>query len=180
ELPKFKPQSVLDKKMMVLWLRFLTEMHDNVREIPDEFMENPEIKKAVGLLEESSYTEAQLYGYEEFWDAVMVERTIKDDALKYGVQQGMKEGLEQGMKEGLEKGMQKGMEKGMEQGMQKGMEQGMQKGMEQGMQKGMEQGIEEGRAAMSIEIAKKLKALNYSSAEISKATGLPVHQIENL
>ena len=48
------------------------------------------------------------------------------------------------------------------------------------MQKGMEQGIEEGRAAMSIEIAKKLKALNYSSAEISKATGLPVHQIENL
>ena len=172
ELPKFKPQSVLDKKMMVLWLRFLTEMHDNVREIPDEFLENPEIKKAVGLLEESSYTEAQLYGYEEFWDAVMVERTIKDDALKYGVQQGMKEGLEQGMKEGLEIGMQKGM--------QKGMEQGMQKGMEQGMQKGMEQGIEEGRAAMSIEIAKKLKALNYSSAEISKATGLPVHQIENL
>ncbi|MGN0216550.1 MAG: Yae1 family protein, partial [Prevotella sp.] len=82
----------------------------------------------------------------------------------YGVQQGMKEGLEQGMKEGLEIGMQKGM----------------QKGMEQGMQKGMEQGIEEGRAAMSIEIAKKLKALNYSSAEISKATGLPVHQIENL
>ncbi|MDY5321189.1 MAG: hypothetical protein SPG93_05935, partial [Prevotella sp.] len=130
------------------------------------------------------YTEAQLYGYEEFWDAVMVERTIKDDALKYGVQQGMKEGLEQGMKEGLEIGMQKGMEqgmqKGMEQGMQKGMEQGMQQGMEQGMQKGMEQGIEEGRAAMSIEIAKKLKALNYSSAEISKATGLPVHQIENL
>ncbi len=188
ELPKFKPQSVLDKKMMVLWLRFLTEMHDNVREIPDEFLENPEIKKAVGLLEESSYTEAQLYGYEEFWDAVMVERTIKDDALKYGVQQGMKEGLEQGMKEGLEigmqkgmqKGMEQGMQKGMEQGMQKGMEQGMQKGMEQGMQKGMEQGIEEGRAAMSIEIAKKLKALNYSSAEISKATGLPVHQIENL
>ncbi|MDY4229300.1 MAG: hypothetical protein SOY06_05580, partial [Prevotella sp.] len=138
----------------------LTEMHDNVREIPDEFMENPEIKKAVGLLEESSYTEAQLYGYEEFWDAVMVERTIKDDALKYGVQQGMKEGLEQGMKEGLEKGMQKGMEKGMEQGMQKGME--------------------EGRTAMSIEIAKRLKALDYPSAEISKATGLPIRQIEEL
>ncbi|MCI6074220.1 MAG: hypothetical protein MR712_02380, partial [Bacteroidales bacterium] len=167
-LPKFKPQSVLDKKMMVLWLRFLTEMHDNVREIPDEFMENPEIKKAVGLLEESSYTEAQLYGYEEFWDAVMVERTIKDDALKYGVQQGKKEGLEQGMKEGLEIGMQKGMEQGMQKGMQKGMEKGMQKGME------------EGRTAMSIEIAKRLKALDYPSAEISKATGLPIQQIEEL
>ncbi|MGN0216076.1 MAG: hypothetical protein ACI4BG_06010, partial [Prevotella sp.] len=70
----------------------------------------------------------------------------------YGVQQGMKEGLEQGMKEGLEKGM----------------------------QKGMEQGMEEGRTAMSIEIAKRLKALDYPSAEISKATGLPIQQIEEL
>ena len=111
ELPKFKPQSVLDKKMMVLWLRFLTEMHDDVREIPDEFIENPEINKAVRLLEESSYTAAQLSGYEDFWDAVMVERTIKDDALKYGTQQGLKQGLKEGLEQGMKKGMEIGMEK---------------------------------------------------------------------
>ena len=172
ELPKFKPQSVLDKKMMVLWLRFLTEMHDDVREIPDEFIENPEINKAVRLLEESSYTAAQLSGYEDFWDAVMVERTIKDDALKYGTQQGLKQGL----KEGLEQGMKKGMEIGMQQGMEKGMQQGMEKGMEQGMEKGMEKG----RTDMSFKIAKELKSLNYPSADISKATGLTIEQIDHL
>lgn len=168
ELPKFKPQSVLDKKMMVLWLRFLTEMHDDVREIPDEFIENPEIHKAVTLLEESSYTEAQLYGYEEFWDAVMVERTIKDDALKYGTQQGMKVGMEKGMK------------KGMEMGMEKGMQKGMQKGMEKGMQQGMEIGIEKGRMAVKLEMAQKLKSLNYPIADIAKTTGLTIEQIEKL
>lgn len=158
--------------MMVLWLRFLTEMHDDVREIPDEFIENPEIHKAVTLLEESSYTEAQLYGYEEFWDAVMVERTIKDDALKYGTQQGMKVGMEKGMK--------KGMEMGMEKGMQKGMQKGMEKGMEKGMQQGMEIGIEKGRMAVKLEMAQKLKSLNYPIADIAKTTGLTIEQIEKL
>ena len=157
---------------MVLWLRFLTEMHDDVREIPDEFIENPEIHKAVTLLEESSYTEAQLYGYEEFWDAVMVERTIKDDALKYGTQQGMKEGLEKGMK--------KGMEMGMEKGMQKGIEKGLQQGIEKGMQQGMEIGIEKGRMAVKLEMAQKLKSLNYPIADIAKTTGLTIEQIEKL
>ena len=192
ELPKFKPQSVLDKKMMVLWLRFLTEMHDDVREIPDEFIENPEIHKAVTLLEESSYTEAQLYGYEEFWDAVMVERTIKDDALKYGTQQGMKEGLEKGMKKGMEMGMEKGIEKGLQQGMEKGMQQGIEKGLQQGIEKGMQQGIEKGlqqgiekgiekgRTALMLEMAQKLKALNYPIADIAKTTGLTIDQIEKL
>lgn len=164
ELPKFKPQSVLDKKMMVLWLRFLTEMHDDVRVIPEEFIKNPEIKKAVDLLEESSYTEAQLYGYEEFWDAVMVERTIKEDALKNGTlkgrEEGRKEGREEGMKEGLEQGRKEGREEGMQIGFQKGMEQA--------------------RNALSIEFAKKLKALNYPYADIAKSSGLTIEQIEKL
>ena len=158
ELPKFKPQSGRDKKMMVLWLRFLTEMHDDVREIPDEFIENPEIHKAVTLLEESSYTEAQLYGYEEFWDAVMV------DALKYGTQQGMKEGLEKGMKKGMEMGIEKGM----------------QQGIEKGLQQGIEKGIEKGRTALMLEMAQKLKSLNYPIADIAKTTGLTIDQIEKL
>ena len=44
----------------------------------------------------------------------------------------------------------------------------------------MQKGMEEGRTAMSIEIAKRLKALDYPSEEISKATGLPIQQIEEL
>ncbi len=98
ELPKFKPQSVFDKKMMVLWLRFLTEMGDVTNDVPEEFTQNPEINKAVELLRESSYSDAQILGYEKFWDAVMVEQAIKYDSRKEGYQQGLEQGLEQGRK----------------------------------------------------------------------------------
>ena len=98
ELPKFKPQSVLDKKMMVLWLRFLTEMGDVTNDVPEEFTQNPEINKAVELLRESSYSDAQILGYEKFWDAVMVEQAIKYDSRKEGYQQGLEQGLKQGRK----------------------------------------------------------------------------------
>ena len=33
ELPKFKPQTITEKKMQVLWLRFLTEINDEIAEI---------------------------------------------------------------------------------------------------------------------------------------------------
>ena len=102
---------------------------------------------------------------------VSASQAKNDDALKYGTQQG----LEQGMKEGLEQGMKKGMEIGMQQGMQQGME----KGMEKGMGKGMEKGMEKGRTDMSFKIAKELKSLNYPSADISKATGLTIEQIDH-
>jgi predicted transposase/invertase (TIGR01784 family) len=40
ELPKFQPQSFSDKRMQVLWLRFLTEINENTQEAPDELLEN--------------------------------------------------------------------------------------------------------------------------------------------
>ncbi len=108
ELPKFTPQSYSEKKMQVLWLRFLTEINDKTHEVPQELLENPELKKAVNVLEESAFTDAQLAGYEKFWDIVSVERTLMYSAQK----RGMKEGLEKGRAEGLEKGMAEGLEKG--------------------------------------------------------------------
>lgn len=49
ELTKFKPQSFSEKKMQVLWLRFLTEM-GGASKVPQEFLDNPEVKKAVDIL----------------------------------------------------------------------------------------------------------------------------------
>ena len=112
ELPKFKPQSVLDKKMMVLWLRFLTEMGDVKNDVPEEFTQNPEINKAVELLRESSYTDAQILGYEKFWDIVRVEYAVKYDARKEGFQEGMEKGMQQGMEKGMQQGLQQGKEEG--------------------------------------------------------------------
>ena len=36
ELPKFKPRNVQEKKMAVLWLRFLTEINEETKEVPAE------------------------------------------------------------------------------------------------------------------------------------------------
>ncbi len=99
ELPKFKPQTFSEKKMHVLWLRYLTEIGEKTRIVPQELMDIPEIKKAVDQLEESAFNEAQLLGYDDFWDSVRVEKTLVSDALKKGFNQGIAEGIEKGRDE---------------------------------------------------------------------------------
>lgn len=94
--------------MHVLWLRYLTEINEKTRQVPEELLENPEINKAVLQIEESAYSDAQLLGYDEFWDAVRVEKTLVSDAER----KGMERGMEKGMAQGMEKGMAQGLEKG--------------------------------------------------------------------
>ena len=76
ELPKFTPHTFTEKKMQFLWLRYLTEIDENTKEIPAELLANPEIAKAVSEIEESAYSEEELLGYDDFWDAVSVEKTL--------------------------------------------------------------------------------------------------------
>ena len=90
ELPKFKPQTIKEKKMAVLWLRFLTEIDRDTVEAPAELLENPETAKALQILEESAYSEAELYAYEHYWDGVYYER----GAIRHGYKQGMAQGIE--------------------------------------------------------------------------------------
>jgi predicted transposase/invertase (TIGR01784 family) len=111
ELPKFEPHTFSERKMQVLWLRFLTEMGD-VRKVPQEFLDNPEVKKAVDILEESSYTDAQLNGYDKFWDIVRTERTYINSALRKGMAQGRAKGFEQGMAQGMAQGIEEGRAQG--------------------------------------------------------------------
>ena len=49
ELPKFKAKTIQDRKLQVLWLQFMSELDSSTREIPEEWLAVPEIKKAVGL-----------------------------------------------------------------------------------------------------------------------------------
>ena len=46
ELPKFTPHSITDKRMMLLWLCFLTEINSNTKEIPAALLNAPEIRVA--------------------------------------------------------------------------------------------------------------------------------------
>ena len=109
ELPKFTPHSIADKRMMVLWLRFLTEINTNTKEIPADLLNDPEIGKAVEELEISGFTDAELWAYDKFWDSVSVERTLIDDSYQKGIEKGRAEGIEEGMEKGMKKGMKKGM-----------------------------------------------------------------------
>ena len=58
ELPKFKPQSFAEKRMAVLWLKFLTEIDEKTRTAPQELLDNPEVSKALEIVEESAYSDA--------------------------------------------------------------------------------------------------------------------------
>ena len=89
ELPKFTPHSIADKRMMVLWLRFLTEINSNTKEVPADLLNDPEIGKAVEELEISGFSDAELRAYDKFWDSVSVERTLLDDRYQKGIEKGM-------------------------------------------------------------------------------------------
>ena len=105
ELPKFTPHSIADKRMMVLWLRFLTEINSNTKEIPADLLNDPEIGKAVEDLEVSGFTDAELRAYDKFWDSVSVERTLMDDRYQKGKEEGMSQRSLEIARKMLAKGM---------------------------------------------------------------------------
>ena len=108
ELPKFTPHNYAEKKMQVLWLRYLTEINENTRKAPEELLSNPEINKALTELEESAFTEEQLAGYEKFWDGISVEKTIYNSAIRRGLAEGEAKGKAEGLAKGLAEGEAKG------------------------------------------------------------------------
>ena len=94
ELPKFKPHTISEKKMQVLWLRFLTEIGEDTKEVPIELIENAEVKQAIEIVKESAYSDEELDQYDKFWDAIRVEQAFVDEAeIRYGI------GIEKGVNE---------------------------------------------------------------------------------
>ena len=152
ELPKFTPHTFHEKKMQVLWLRYLTEIDDLTENVSPDLLENPDIREALTQIEQSAFNDAQMMGYDEFWDAVRVENTIINDARKKGLKEGMEEGMKKGMK----------------------------KGMEEGMKEGMKKGMKEGKREQQFQIAANLKQMGASLEFIAQATGLSIPDIEKL
>ncbi len=102
ELPKFKPKHFSEKKLMVLWLRFLTEIKDGSETIDHDLMENPLIKEAVGCLQESSFSKEELLQYDKYWDSVSSEKTLIEEAEAKGIEKGEKIGFEKGENQGIQ------------------------------------------------------------------------------
>ncbi|MGM9698388.1 MAG: hypothetical protein ACI3Y0_07065, partial [Prevotella sp.] len=101
-----------EKKMQVLWLRYLTEIEGYMETVPQELLDNPEIMKAMAVVEESAYTPEQLLGYDKFWDIIRTETTLYNSGVRQGHAEGLEEGIEQGRAEGEAIGLEKGRAEG--------------------------------------------------------------------
>jgi predicted transposase/invertase (TIGR01784 family) len=93
ELPKFPVHSPDEKKLRLLWLRFLREIDENTKIVSQELLDIPEISQAIELAEESAYTQGELEVYEGYWDSVRREKTIIMDKYAEGRAEGRAEGI---------------------------------------------------------------------------------------
>ena len=91
ELPKFPIQSSDEKKLRVLWLRFLREIDEKTISVSKDLLAIPEIAQAVALSEESAYTPGELTLYESYWDQISREKTLIMDKYAEGKAEGKAE-----------------------------------------------------------------------------------------
>jgi predicted transposase/invertase (TIGR01784 family) len=105
ELPKFKPQNINDKKTQVLWLRYLTEIKDGTEKISEDLLSDPEIRKAVTMINESAFSKEEMEYYDKYWDTISVEKTLLTASEEKGREIGKAEAMEtvviQSFKNGL-------------------------------------------------------------------------------
>jgi len=108
ELPKFTPQNRAEKKLHELWLRFLTEINENTKEIPQELLDNEDIREAVGYVERGAYTKEQLETYYNWKIDYMTTRSMIDTALTEGRAKGRAEGEANNQKKSIANGVRAG------------------------------------------------------------------------
>jgi len=67
---KFKSSTYSHRKLQTLWLRFLTEIQVQTKEISSELFENIEIKAAIKQLEVSAFNDDEIEAYERYRDVL--------------------------------------------------------------------------------------------------------------
>lgn len=99
ELQKFKARNIRDKKLQVLWLRFLTEINEQAEEISEELLESPEIQQAINFVYEASLSKEEKLLYDKNWDRISSEKTLLTEAKAEGLAEGKAEGRAEGKAE---------------------------------------------------------------------------------
>jgi len=105
---KYEKLAVKGNSKRDLWMRYFTEMTEKTRKPGPELLADPDVAKAIELLEIINYTEAEQELYDRYWDAVSVEATWKSIGWREGEKHGLEEGRQEGRKEGIRQGMQQG------------------------------------------------------------------------
>jgi predicted transposase/invertase (TIGR01784 family) len=114
ELPKFPIHSSEEKKLRLLWLRFLREINEKTKVVSQDLLDVPEISEAVQLAEEAAYSEGELNVYESYWDQVSREKTLMSGHYEKGMKKGMEKGIRKGFQKGKEEGIAEGAQKALE------------------------------------------------------------------
>jgi predicted transposase/invertase (TIGR01784 family) len=174
ELPKFKPKNSSEKRMLNLWLRFLTEINAKTKEVPKEMLADPLISKAVKLMEVEGMSETERYVYEKNLDDVRVERALMRESKEKGHAEGKEEGIEIGRSEGIEIGRAEGIEIGRTEGIEIGKVEGRAEGIEIGKVKGRA----EGRIEALKETARKMLSQGMPIKVVSELTGLSKEELD--
>jgi predicted transposase/invertase (TIGR01784 family) len=91
ELEKFHPETVTERKLASLWLRFLKEVDESMKALPAELEENEYIRQAAELCEESAFTPSELAAYDKYWDIVRTEISVRESARMKGKTEGIEE-----------------------------------------------------------------------------------------
>jgi predicted transposase/invertase (TIGR01784 family) len=115
ELPKFKPQNRAEKKLQELWLRFLTEVSEDTKELPQELLEHEHIREALSYMERAAYTKEQLLTYDKWKIDVLTEQGMIDNARDEGLAEGEAKGKAEGRTEGKAEGRAEGKTETLEQ-----------------------------------------------------------------
>lgn len=131
------------------WVYFL-----NTGEIPDD-ADAPGLNEARKKLKLEQMTHEELAKYYRHLDNVVILRdnitTARGEGFLEGESQGLKVGKAQGRAQGLEEGRREGLEEGLQEGYRRG----------------------------KLEMARSLKQLGMSVADVAKVTGLTAAEVEN-
>jgi predicted transposase/invertase (TIGR01784 family) len=105
--------------MAALWLRFLKEVKEQSRTVPEELLSEEDIRKALTLCEEGAFTPEELAAYERYWDIISTEKGLISRSTTEGIEKGRAEGRAEGEAIGIQKGEAIGMQKGEEETIRK-------------------------------------------------------------
>ncbi|MBR6104205.1 MAG: hypothetical protein IKP81_04040, partial [Paludibacteraceae bacterium] len=83
-----------------LWLRFLTEINEKTQDAPQELLDDPEISKAISIVERGAYSDEQLATYDKYRDMAATEKALIDGSFNKGREEGEAIGLEKGKEAG--------------------------------------------------------------------------------
>lgn len=84
ELPKCLIKTYEEKKLRVLWLRFLRELGENTLEVDPELLQVPEIQQTIKYSEQTAYSPKELDAYESYWKAISNEKTLREASRQEG------------------------------------------------------------------------------------------------